>query len=499
MNSKKNFSLVCLLLISTILHAEPTKERQTASPLVAVGNFNSGPLIIASENDGSKWSFVESPNIGYELKSVSCNGKQCTAIGNAESEFPLIFTSHDAAHSWQLNKNISGLPINMKSPYLRAMSCVGNICNIVGKYSKEDKRHLPLLLRSEDSGKTWKFIEIIDYPNIDHFKELNISCSGLTCIVAGQFAMESNDKAMPHYFLLASHDTGRTWTKIDKIRNFPLAENLSNTLNNVSCDGANCVAVGLDLSLWPLETKPFIVYSDDAGKTWTYVSKVWGLKPVLSQLLSWMRLVHVNCKDKICVAGGMRIDTYPNQFSNKPLLLISRDAGKTWFYSPVEISGITAPEMTAIQSLGCSSTHCVVIGEGSKGNFILTSKNSGISWEVTKTIPGTSDDFQQNARFRAMSCSDKPWVITGDYYNFETKIGYPFFLISHDDGTTWQFKNDIEMLPQSSFFTLMGLTGSQVNYKDDNFIPQITFGKFKQNQHALKDKKEIYEAIFKGH
>lgn len=240
-------------------------------------------------------------------------------------------------------------------------------------------------------------------------------------------------------------------------------------MNNVSCDGANCAAVGLDLTVWPYAMKPFFVYSNDEGKSWSRATTISGLTPAIAQLGSWMGFDHVNCKDKLCIAGGGRLDTIPNYYSNKPLLLLSRDGGKTWSFTPVAISTLAPLQVSEIDSLGCTGSHCVVIGGYESGSesseFILSSKNAGLTWEVTKTIPGTSTDFlQRDTELEAMSCSDNLCVVAGKHDGKESNQSYPFFFTSKDGGMTWEFKKDIALLPEAKHFYLRGITGSQNNY-----------------------------------
>ncbi|MHB1949153.1 MAG: sialidase family protein [Gammaproteobacteria bacterium] len=481
---KKNVFLV-LLLVTSILHAETTK-----SPLVAVGSYNyNQPLVIVSDDDGAKWSFVSVPQDAYELTSVTCNGNQCIALGRGrEYDSPSIYISHDAKHSWQVNKNISGLPAGMSSVSLTSISCIANssICNIAGSYRAEPDPYYhnqPLLLRSEDNGKTWAFVAINGFPDYAVNLALNLSCSTSLCVAAGGFTekQSSDDKPTPIVFI--SHDTGRSWSILDKTLDSLRAANAGSfTINNVSCDGNNCVMVGGDLSLLPHVTKPFIAYTHDAGKSWNVVRNVWGLEPAIAELGSWMRLVHVHCKDKLCIAGGMRLDQLPNFSSNKPLLLISRDGGKTWGYSPVAVADLSLWQVTFIHSLNCEGSQCVALGARESTtsrayHFIVASKDGGVSWKVTKVL---NPDDKERITLQTMGCSGKNCVIAGHYGVFATPEAYPLFMKSHDGGMTWETHKEIEALPKADHYSLNSLTGAYHNGIVNDFVARFN------NKNALK-------------
>lgn len=476
MNIRKFFYfLFCMFFCTTVL-AEPIKKPGSSNPLVAVGSYHlnnqSNSLIITSGDTGERWSFVPT-DIKGALGSVSCNGNQCTAIGrswisngastHSTHDDALIYSSHDAGQTWQINNNISDLPT--AEVELTSLCCDGNICNAAG-YTSADRARLTLFsLKSEDSGQTWKYSKMGDLAPYTMPQRFRIHCSGQTCVAVATVAMTLTPMPIGYPVIFVSSDAGRVWSRITKIKNLPDDIGTKGLLN-VNCNKTNCIAVGFDISM-AATSKPFILKSDDAGKTWTYIQKVSGLTP---QIGSPYVLSHVTCADKLCVAGGARDNLTSNSNENKPLLLVSWDGGNSWNYSPVPIShSASNEEASIIHSLSCVGENCVVAGEaaaqGTSNLFILSTKNKGVNWTVIQRIPGTPIDFSHNARLGSMTCQDKNCIITGVYDNDQLKKTFPFFLISHDTGTTWEFKKDIAHLPEAESYYLFGLTGS----KNDGF------------------------------
>lgn len=470
MNFKKSFLLVSLL-VSHAIQAEPLTSCNNSSPLVAVGDFKSvdpydpriNPLIIASDNGGKQWEFVAPPAGAEFLESVACNGTQCTAIGNSirSSQNPTyhIYTSSDPKHLWYINKNISGLPSHMDYPSLTGVSCVGNICNAAGAYNQYPSlSKVPFVLRSEDSGKSWTYINAItDLPDNKGLIVSNIHCSEQACVVVGYFS--ASDKSMP--FIMVSQDLGRTWNYIKNIQNLPAVDN--QYLKNVYCDGSNCVAVGHDNNSDTSEEKPLIIYSNDKGKTWACVDKIIGL-PLAHLYLERVAATNVYCANTLCIACGERDYFLPSFHANKPLLLISRDSGKTWNYVPVPVTPKIGGGRMIAHSAHCAGSDCVILGEFVKytyerSAFILTSKNQGKTWNLIKTITSAPANFLQDAEFNAMSCVEDQCIIAGRYYDDQKHI-VPCFLLSYDHGMSWQFNQDIVGLPKDNHYWMRHLTGA---------------------------------------
>lgn len=468
MNFVKILIMLCVFFDSSIINAEPLKGVQKNKlPLVAVGEYKQAdanqPLILGSDHTGVQWSYVPVENTG-SLKSVVCNDSQCIAIGEDKTNFPLLFSSNDAAHSWQVNKNISGLPANMQSPKLAVLNCVANICNATGSYRArfdDYSQSLPLLLRSDDYGQTWKFNQnITGLPDNFHLgSDLKISCSGQTCAAVGKNSFDSSSEQP---LILISHDTGQSWTYIKKIENLP-EDDHKQSLENVSCDGKNCAAVGVTWNSKARTANPIIVYSDNYGETWNYVKTIWGLVPAISPF-TMMGATSINCQNSICIAGGSRAYPLASIFGNYPLLLESRDGGKTWCYKPV---AVTTPSLkgkfTHIGAPSCAGSNCVLVGlhgdipDINQQEYILASQNNGKSWSVIKKVEGASEDFMSKAHLSSASCFDDQCIIAGEYKAQDKYL--PIFLVSKNGGMSWQLNQKISSLPQNTDFFLNGLTG----------------------------------------
>ena len=469
MNLIKILIGLSVLFGSSLINAEPlVGVHKNTLPLVAVGDYKQTneyqPLILTGDRNGAQWTYVPVENTG-SLKSVVCNESQCTAIGKNKTSLPLIYSSSDAGYSWQVNKNISQLPANMQSSELEDITCVANICIATGCYHTEISayaRNLPLLLRSNDYGKTWKFNQNINdlTDNFTLDSGLKISCSGQTCVSVARNS--SNDSSGP--IILVSHDTGQTWKSVKKIENLP-ADDHKRSLEDVSCDGKNCVAVGVVANSKARTANPIIVYSDNDGDTWNYVCTISGLIPAMGPF-TMMSATSINCKDNLCFAGGSRLYPLANILSSYPLLLESRDGGKTWSYKPVAIASPSLKgRYTYISTPSCAGAHCVSVGlygdmpETNTHGFILSSQNSGKSWDVIKKIEGVPIEFMSQAFVSSVSCFDDQCIATGEYKNAQDKY-VPMFLVSKNSGVNWQLNQNISLLPQDSNFFLSGLTGS---------------------------------------
>ncbi|MHB1948195.1 MAG: WD40/YVTN/BNR-like repeat-containing protein [Gammaproteobacteria bacterium] len=457
-----NFIIKCLFLIfaTSILHAEPN-----AKPFIAVGSSGipvlTMPLVLVSENNGDQWSYIPFPEeeTGGRLISVACHNNQCTALGNGIYPFPLIYSSSDAMHSWQANKNISELPDDLNYIDMSGMSCVGNVCIAVGRYGASFKRDglAPILLRSEDSGKSWKFIKDIPslYPQGYLFQNLTISCSGENCAIAGTAA--KND--MYHPFILASHDSGRTWVFIEKIADLTV-DCTHNYLANIHCEGTNCIAAGAEMNLNAYESKPLFIYSNDAGRTWIHSKDITGLSQKNDKTL----VTTLHCNGTFCIAGGS--NHLSESQPQTPSLFISRDSGKSWAYVSTPL---TERVHGAINSIQCEGPSCIVLG--GYPAFILTTQDQGQSWKIIENIPGQTY-LMSNSSLNTLSCKENNCAIAGTLWNMG--MYRPFFLLSHDHGITWQVNQNIIGLPITEYnFFLSNLMGAKSE------LPYPLFGIFK--------------------
>lgn len=460
MHFAKKLFLLILLFSTQLLHAEPLKGSKV-SPLVAVGQagFPAGeePLILVSENEGERWSYVPSPEPIGRFVAVSCNGNQCTAIGDGGfDDFPAIYTSSDAKHSWQVNKNISGIPQEISKIRLSNLACVNNVCIAVGDAAilPRNESVFPIILRSEDSGKTWRYVPNL-YPRSFLCHNVQISCSGANCAIVG--TAWKNEIYYP--YILMSHDSGRSWAVITKIADLPI--NQHNMLLNVNCDASNCVAVGIQANLITHEMKPLFIYSNDAGKSWSFSKDV--------ESNNGKGVVSVNCTGSFCIAGG--VVAFTKSSKNNSMLWISRDSGKSW----------TSPSInklfTLVNSVRCDDSSCIALNTFPA--FVLTSQDKGLSWKEAEI----SDPFHlmKYASLSSLSCTGNVCSITGEYYLMGIGIVRPFFLLSHDHGMTWRFNQNIDGLPASELnFFPINLTGSRGEF------PIHIFGPFKSEKDWVK-------------
>lgn len=467
MNFAKKLLPLVLLFSSQLLHAEP---------LVAVGRSGfpgmTQPLILVSEDSGKQWKSTISSSmkqLGSTILSAACHDNECIAIGNNEhTAFPLIYTSSNTKKSWQANENIAGLPENLSHVDLSDLSCVSNSCVVVGRYGDHspDGSYKPMILRSEDTGKTWTFIKDIPslYPQGYFFQNLTVNCSGTNCAIAATAAKGDLDSSTYIPFILTSHDSGNSWSFVDKINN--LNENHQNLLANITCNGSNCVAAGMEIDSKISDAKPLFIYSNDNGKTWSHSSKIDGLPQANNDI----NITTLNCSSELCVAGGanMRSDSD----INTPQLFVSRDSGKSWTQASLPIG---ERKHGTINSIQCEGSSCIVLG--GYPAFILTSEDAGGSWQMVEKI-SDQPSLLDVSSLNTLSCKEKECVIAGTRWDNGM---YPaFFLLSHDHGLTWEYNQNIIGLPQNEFsFFLTNLAGAKGEF------PYHAFGPFPQAKKKL--------------
>ncbi|MGM9452931.1 fibronectin type III domain-containing protein [Legionella bozemanae] len=344
----------------------------TGNTCVAVGTYNgstSRPLLALSKDAGTIWTFpasitapVFTPNNAHpfnagSFNSASCTNNTCVAVGSyADANFigrPLLALSKNAGTTWAYPDSITA-PLftpNNTHPFnnglFNSTSCTGNTCIAVGSYN-DGSIDRPLLALSKDAGTTWTFPEAITAPvftpnNTHPFNNgffNGASCTGNTCIAVGAY----HDGSTGRPLLALSKNAGTTWTFPASITAPVFTPNNAHpfntgSFNGASCAGNTCIAVGAyhDGST----PRPFLALSKDAGTTWTFPETITApvFTPNNTHPFNNGSFSRASCAGNTCIAVGTYDD---DNFTGRPLLALSKDAGTTWTYP----EAITAPVFT---------------------------------------------------------------------------------------------------------------------------------------------------------
>lgn len=211
---------------------------------VAVGNFATAdnlfilPLILVSDKQGKNWSFIDPATIANippntfvgdnELTNVSCSNTVCVATGyysvpNTGDLFPLLLVSNNNGRSWRFidATSLQGTPSFGSFNPLYSASCSGNICSASGNYSTTAVTpvFLPLLFQSKDAGSTWSYIDTTTANGVPLYGNYNnffdTTCFGTNvCTVAGNF-MTSTITPLSLLTNAANNNLrGRAWSNL---------------------------------------------------------------------------------------------------------------------------------------------------------------------------------------------------------------------------------------------------------------------------------------------
>ncbi|NNM60336.1 MAG: hypothetical protein HKM04_11055 [Legionellales bacterium] len=333
--------------------------------IAGVGGAGGGkPLVSVSTNGGVTWTTPVITGLpttgGYQTTACSGTGSQtvCLAAGfsNTGTDFPPLAVSTDGGVTWGL-KSVSGATAGGS---FGGSACSGNNaagdCIAVGSSST----HAPLIDQSTNGGTTWSVQSISGAPATGIFDAA--SCSGNTCIAAGQAGTAP--------LLAATTDGGATWS-VKTITGAPATGNFL----AVSCADQVCVADGQNSNA----NVPIVAKSTDGGATWA-MQTISGLTSGFFETAA--------CSGSgatvVCALGG-------DSVGSPPLLAVSTNSTASW--SLKSITGGPTTGFIAGASCTGNGSSAICIGGGRKlsgGNAVLLviSTNGGVSW-ATATITGT--------------------------------------------------------------------------------------------------------------
>jgi len=279
------------------------------------------PILVESSDGGIHWSSVVPPvnDLKYfEYNFLSCGSDFCTAIGSymktvLGDTLPIFFTNGNESHTWNKVMTVNGTPFDFRNAdyELKSLSCSGNYCVAIGNYLVDHgvSRHT-LEITSSDRAQTWNFTPALSKALGDQMKNLsNVSCVNNTCIVAANYAdnqpmkiavshdngvswnvsysgeiksdvpltincNQNNTCLLPfnnirNLDMLLSEDGGDSWQYIPNLVNHPID---AIWVNSANCNDNNCIIIGMYTTF-----APFILLSKDYGMTWSLDDKITNL------------------------------------------------------------------------------------------------------------------------------------------------------------------------------------------------------------------------------
>jgi photosystem II stability/assembly factor-like uncharacterized protein len=277
---------------------------------VATGQTGTIDVLTGSTWAASTSTFAAS---GF-LASVLClTANDCFAVGHNGVTVNFDSTNVTGTITQQAGGGYTGT--------LDALSCSSvSTCVAVGASGT--------IITTTDGGQIWTPSTSGVTTTLD-----GVSCSGTDCVASGASAV-----------ILGSTNSGATWTA----QTSGLATTV--TLNAVSCNASQCVAVGTVPSG---ATAPAILTSANGGGTWTSQTS-----PTNAALSA------VTCVGITCYAVGALV-------SGHPLIDASTNGGSTWVAD-------TGAGAEALASVACANAQNCVAG-GAIGTVEATS-NGGGTW-----------------------------------------------------------------------------------------------------------------------
>ena len=351
---------------------------------------------------------------------------------------PFILRSTDNGQTWMVAHHITS-PSDMQQGLLFGSNCIDQTCITYGQYLHNDNFFSPLLLTSSDSGNTWVSAQkIIGLPPYNDVMPTSLVHSKNTYITVGgaDYQFGNNYQDLP--IILTSDNAGQFWTTKSILH--PPFNFQSGSLNVVNCTGNICSAAGY----WSTDkfgdsrhnSYPFFVLSQDNGRSWSYVSKIFNLPPNLTGA----EIIDMNCLNSICVAAGLQYDGADK--SSRPLLLTSFNLGASWN----AVQSISGPVSHLINgmlgNINCTTRNlCLATGiYGKHQALILSSHDHGQSWSIVENIIGLSPHLKNRVFFNS-TCEGKVCLISG------SADATPLIIRSTDNGQSWSVIQNIDLPP----------------------------------------------------
>lgn len=281
------------------------------------------PLVLVSHDSGITWNFLKIlmlPKFKYaSLSAITCEGEKCLASGVLkplnEEEKLFFILSADGGKSWKYNDKINNLP-KMQKKSINLIKCLNNNCIAAGIYNTDINKEHALLLRSNNTGESWEFIqELSELSNLSSIHIEDDFYSKDKLILVGGF---QRNKGFLESLILISKDDGLTWNLIKKFSG--AKDKKLGWLKSISCNGNTCVTGGNEYYQGDMNFDLTLLISKDNGQTWFLINSVKGLADIPN-------IDVIECSDKQYTAMGNFSD---NLDYSHPIMIVSEDQGKSW-------------------------------------------------------------------------------------------------------------------------------------------------------------------------
>lgn len=235
----------------------------------------------------------------------------------------------------------------------------------------------------------------------------------------------------------------------------------SGDLNDITCTGATCIAVGQYNDTTP-RSRPMLALTTNHGTDWTFPSVIPDVAVIATHSVNYAQLNAATCTSSLCLAAGNFCDLLNVCY---PMVVSSSDNGGSWSYADSAAQIIFVPDnashprsATAADPSGFNSTSCfgsLCIGVGfyfdnlhKQRPLLAKSINNG-SWvysssinEVQFTPDNASHPFADTGSLGKAFCNQSVCLAGGSYRD-NTNIYRPLLAKSSDAGTTWIYPSAI--------------------------------------------------------
>lgn len=332
------------------------------------------PALSVSIDQGKSWSFVEPlmRDDGLMLsQNVSCDSRACYIVGYRDERYLPVIAASETGLSWEYRQ----VPNNY---YAKAdhISCTDKSCVITGKYSLVPLLSFPFVGVSKDHGKSWKFPPLgeISAPG-NSFS--SVHCHGDLCAISGAYA--GNEKTP---LVLISHDAGQSW-HLGKVPALPDLKQKVNgiTIDTIKCSESWCTAVGNFYNEKHFDSLyPAVIVSKDKGETWSYPTSLFSLVP---KEVGKTLLLDLSCHDDVCMAVGGFVPK--DACVTIPLVVASTDKGETWMYQPINpsnasLSSLKSCDLNGLYNVSCDENSCITAGMHQDAPLLAVTQDKGKTW-----------------------------------------------------------------------------------------------------------------------
>lgn len=353
----------------------------------------------------------------------SCNKNFCAAVGTYEdfykTSYPMLAFSTDSGESWvyEIDKNLQTLPPTFyHSGLLTDVDCGENFCVTSGKYFTKSTQAYPMIAVKNFSETRWRYE--VDSRNLptDYANDANIfsiRCDSNVCLAGGQYG--ARDKQF-YPMLIMSNDSGRTWQyKFDKTHYLFQTQSSIRSFYATKCHKNICIASG------DFRNSPQLLITKDGGDTWEY-KEVLGLSRELTkeEQIAYGAFYRINCDADTCIAAG----EYTNYAKNvRPLLAVSTDGGNTWVYKIGHtLTDNALPEKLSdgvFYDANCKNNTCIAVGNYTQGHFlhplIVMSTDGAQSWHNQLAPQELPVKYGQYGLFSEANCTENGCYAIGMY------------------------------------------------------------------------------------